>query len=249
MTQPETTSLGTLRERFTPHKRTFSFIIGLILLVGAVVSAVMYFSADPDVQRRSFALPIAIFCLVFGLPALITWFSRGKWTVEVYEHGLVLRRGAQSKAITWDSIAAVWQYLTRRTSWYFFMPSRWVTIYIIQTKDGERFTFDNKYKNALQLGQIIQTEVTNRLLPQMASAYRNGETISFGELSLNQQGLIYRDKQLPWNAVKEFRIDRRYIFVDQEGGGLRGWATVHLTGVYNIYALKALVESIRQNPS
>jgi hypothetical protein len=243
--QGATTSLGALRERFPAHKHTLSLIFGVLLLVVAVVFGYAYFAADPEVQRRSFALPIAIVSVVLGIPALLTWFSRGKWTVEVYEQGLVRRRGDQSKTILWDNIVAVWQYQTRRTSWYFFMPRGWMTVYTIQTKDGEQFTVDNKYKNAMKLGQIIQSEVTNRLLPQMARAYQNGETVNFGELSLNQQGLIYEDKQLPWNAVKELKIDRHYIFVDQEGGGLRGWATVQMAGISNVYVFKAMVESIR----
>lgn len=240
--QEVTANLGALHGRFVANSRILLVIIGGFILLLALLVGGQALGTDPKDPDRQ---PMLIFTFIFGALGsylIYLWYSRRGKAVEAYEQGLLRIQGKKVKVTRWDDIDAVWQSITRR--YYNGVYTGTTYVYTIRTKDGERFSVSNAYKDIETLGEIIQSEVTQRLLPVIVRAYQSGQTINFGKLSLNSQGLIYKDKQLPWNQIKDLKIDRGYISIKQEGGRWFNWAQVMADTVPNLFVFLALVDNI-----
>ena len=240
--QEAAVNLGRLQGRFVAKSAPFFAIIGIVMMFLAALVGAQYFTTTSKVMDRE---PMLIFAIIFGVLGALpvrSWLMRGGKVIEVYERGLARIQGKQVKLTRWDEIDAVWQRITR-----YYHNGRYTgttNVYTIQVKNGGRFSVTNIYKDIEALGQIIQSEVTKRLLPLLAHAYQSGQTINFGKLSLNTQGLIFKDKQLPWNQIKDLKIERGYISVKQEGGRWFNWAQVTADTVPNLFVFLALVDNI-----
>lgn len=242
--QEATAGLGAHQGHYTSGTRrnTLLAFFGLLLLIGAAAAGYAFFTTDPKATDREGMIVVAVLFAAIGVPFLgISLAQRGK-IVEVYEHGLVRIRGKSVKVTRWDDIGAVWQRITR--NYYNGIYTGTTYVYTIQSKNGEKFKITNVYKDVESLGNIIQSEVTKRLLPSMVRAYQSGQTVSFGKLSLNPQGIIYKDRQLPWNEIKDLKIERGFISVKKEGGRWFNWASVSAASVPNLFVFLAMTDSI-----
>jgi hypothetical protein len=215
---------------------------GVLLLIGAFAAGYAFFTTDPKEPDREGMIVVAVICAAIGVPFVGIWLAQRGKTVEVFEHGLVRIKGKKVRATRWDDISAVWQQITR--NYYNGIYTGTTYIYTIQTKTGEKFKITNVYKDIEALGNTIQSEVTKRLLPPMVLAYQSGQTVSFGKLSLSPQGLIYKDKHLGWNEIKDLKIERGYISVKKEGGRWFNWASVSAASVPNLFVFLAMIDSI-----
>ena len=240
--QETTAQLGSVQGRFVSKSMPFLAVIGVILLLLAALIGAQYFTTSSKVMDREPMLIFAI--LIGGLGAWImrSWLTRRGKVIEVYERGVVRIQGKQVKITCWDDIDAVWQRITRH--YHNGMYTGTTHVYTILAKNGERFSVSHIYKDIEALGQIIQSEVTKRLLPPFVRAYQTGQTVNFGKLSLNTQGLIHKNKQLSWSEIKDLKIERGFISVKQEGGRWFNWATVGADSIPNLFVFLALVDSI-----
>ena len=242
--QEATAGLGAHQGRYTSSTRRNSLLafFGVLLLIGAAGAGYAFFTTDPKATDREGMIVVAVLFAAIGAPLLGIWLAQRGKIVEVYENGLVRLRGKTVKVTRWDDIDAVWQQITR--NYYNGVYTGTTYVYTIQTRNGEKFKITNVYKDVESLGNIMQSEVTKRLLPPMVRAYQSGQTVSFGKLSLSPQGLIYKDKQLAWNEIKDLKIDRGYISVKKEGGRWSNWASVSAASVPNLLVFLAMIDSI-----
>jgi hypothetical protein len=242
--QEATAVLGAQHGRYTSATRRNRFLalFGVLLLIGAALSGYSFFTTDPKATDREGMIVVAVVFAAIGVPLVgMSLAQRGK-IIEVYEHGLARIRDSRVNVTRWDDIATVWQQITRNYTNGVYTGTTYV--YTIQTRNGEKFKITNVYQNVESLGQIIQSEVTKRLLPPMVRAYQSGQTVSFGKLGLNPQGLIYKDKQLPWNEIEDLKIERGYISVKKAGGRWFNWAGVAAAKVPNLFVFLTMVDSI-----
>ena len=242
--QEATAVLGRQQAQYTSSTRRNSLLIffGVLFLIGAFAAGYAFFNADPKEPDREGMIVVAVLFAAIGVPLFGMGLAQRGKTVEVYEHGLVRVKGKNVKVTRWDDINAVWQRITR--NYYNGIYTGTTYVYTIQTKNGEKFKITNVYKDIEALGNSIQSEVTKRLLPPMVRAYQNGQTVSFGKLSLNPQGLIYKDKQLAWNEIKDLKIERGFISVKKEGGRWFNWASVSAANVPNLFVFLAMIDRI-----
>jgi hypothetical protein len=240
--QEATANLGRLQGRFVAKSTPFFAIIGIVMMFLAALVGAQYFTTTSKVMDREGMLIFAIIFGVLGALPVRSWLMRRGKVIEVYEQGLARIQGKQVKVTRWDDIDAVWQRITRH--YHSGMYTGTTYVYTIQARNGERFNVSQIYKDIEALGQIIQSEVTARQLPPIVRAYQSGQTVNFGKLSLNTQGLIFKDKQLAWNQIQDLKIDRGYISVKQEGGRWFNWAQVTADSVPNLFVFLALIDNI-----
>jgi hypothetical protein len=188
--------------------------------------------------------------LVFGLVALAflaigvwlfvkTFLERGSH-VYVFNEGL-LRMGARMIAIRWDSVESVWQAVTRRYANGIYTGTR--HLYTVRQWDGTKTVFNDQLKNVEALGNTIARETLRILLPRVIEAYRAGSTITFGPLSVSQQGVSNGRELLPWNQIKGIEIRRGIVTVKKEGKWL-SWSSVRVPNIPNFFVFNALVDYV-----
>jgi hypothetical protein len=86
--------------------------------------------------------------------------------------------------------------------------------------------------------------VTKTLLPQVVAAYNAGQTITFGPLSVNRQGLTnILGKLLPWSEITGIDTQSGYIAVRQAGKWLK-WSNQPVARIPNAFVFLALVKSL-----
>ena len=223
------------------YKSVFSTskIIGivtlLVLIVGSIVLGIIssQLATFLIITGSSFALLL----LVLG----DAFLSRDK-RVYVCPGGLLYLHGKKTDAIRWDQVEAVWQRVVRRTVYGVRGPA--AHLYTLRRNDGAKFKFDDHLDNVQALGNTIVSETASLLWSRYIAAYQAGQTVTFGRLSLNQQGVSYGKVLLPWHQVKGIQTKQGFIYIQKEGNPSRSLRTVAASQIPNFNVFMALVDSI-----
>ncbi len=215
----------------------------IITLIGVFFFAwfiLDFTSASGDSQSALVFALIALVGLATGIWLYIkSYLERGSH-VYVFSAGL-LRMGAQIVVIRWDQVEAVWQAVTKRYTNGIYTGT--THLYTVRQWDGTKAAFGDQIKNVEALGNTIARETLRVLLPKVIEAYRAGSTITFGPLSVSQQGVSNGKEMLPWSQIKGIEVKRGIVSVKKEGKWLN-WSTVRVPKIPNFFVFNALVDYV-----
>jgi len=197
-----------------------------------------YFGGDSQSMLVFGLVGVAFLAIAVWL-CIKTFLARGSH-VYVFNEGL-LRMGSRMVAIRWDSVESVWQSVTRRYTNGVYTGTR--HIYTVRQWDGTKTVFNDQIKNVEALGNTIARETLRILLPRVIEAYRAGSTITFGPLSVSQQGVSNGKELLPWYQIKGIEIQRGTVTVKKEGKRLN-WSSVRVPQIPNFFVFNALVDYV-----
>jgi hypothetical protein len=220
--------------RFTT-KKTIAMAFWLVITVGLTVLCIIY-------SQFSLALLMAACAVIVPLIVLGDRFLSRDKRVYVCPGGLLYLHGGKTDAIRWDQVEAVWQRVTRRTTYGIQVAI--IHLYTLRRNDGAKFKFDDHLGNVEALGKTIVTETASLLWLRYIAAYRAGQTVTFGSFSLNQQGVSKGNDLLPWQEVREIKANRGFIVIWKAGNPPRRWKTVAASQIPNVNVFLALVDSI-----
>ncbi len=244
--------LGALREeyRFKIARTLIGGLIALVLGVGAIAFifisehlslATMDFSnVDTDGSFWTFIV-IGLFLLAFGIWSCINLLQNYDTRVVVCEQGLLRTKKGQVEVVRWEQVDAFWQAVTKRYTNGIYTGT--THIYTLRRSDGVVYKFNDTLNKVEALGNSIQREVTRVLLPRFIYAYNAGTTVTFGPLSINQQGISNSKEMLPWSQVKDLQVKRGIVSVKKEGKWFN-WSTVGVARIPNFYVFMALVDYV-----
>jgi len=96
------------------------------------------------------------------------------------------------------------------------------------------------------LGKQIEREVTQYLLPKALATYKAGETLNFGALNVNSQGLSLKEtpKNLPWEKLGYIGEYRGYLVI-KERGTLSTWKNIDVADIINLCVLLPLIKKVK----
>lgn len=218
-----------------------NLVIGIVL--GGLCWLLMSQETDSDTG-------IALLLGGLGLLAIaasIYMFSYGaiykSWHIYVFEQGFLFKKGNEApQPFRWDQIEAVWYEVTRHyTNGIYTGTSH---RYRVRRKDGYQIVLNDRFANVGQLGDTISNQITRTLLPQVIAAYKAGQTITFGPLSVNQQGLVnVLGHVLPWSEIKDIAMQRGYVAVSRSGKWLK-WSSLPVKSIPNVFVFIALVKAL-----
>ncbi|NEQ35689.1 MAG: hypothetical protein F6K40_05030 [Okeania sp. SIO3I5] len=160
---------------------------------------------------------------------------------ELYEGGLVFTQGNQPKIIPFDQIITVWQKQIDM-SFYSQKPSLGVTKlygkrlyqYRIETKDQGMVISEIQ-----EIGNYTVEMLKQRELPRLRAIYKQGNDIQLGKLTLNQYGIKYKKKKLPWSKLRSIGINRYYQLIIKSKKNLIfiPWLTIEAEKIPNFPVL------------
>nr|BBH92311.1 hypothetical protein KTA_05100 [Thermogemmatispora argillosa] len=197
-------------------------------------------------------LLMAGFLLILGFPffllALFLYLFRGSWGVYVYERGFIYKRGRRVKAWLWDQIMAVWQEVSKETRMIsagdsLIEYSKTNRFYILQIKDSKNFIFDIKLAKMQELIDFLDERIKNRLLPQVIAAFEAGETVTFGALRLNREGVSWKDKTILWVEIRAMTLTDTTLIIEKTDKKKAYW---DLSPMPNISLFRSLKDHIFQ---
>lgn len=222
----------------------FSFVVGGCLGIFGLVLLTGSAGGEDAISTSVTILTIALLFIVAALILVLPPLLYRSWCVFVCSEGFLFKRGSRLDAFRWDQVAAIWQKVTRRYYNGIYTGTRHK--YTVQHIDGTKVIFTDRFPDVEALGDVIAREVTNRQIPQMIAAYKAGQTLQFGPLSVNMQGVSNNRELLPWSQVQGISVDQGSVRISKEGK-LLSWSTVTVSKIPNVFAFIALVNVILNN--
>ncbi len=229
--------------RFKPIRAIFASIFFLLLGVGFIAFIVATGSLTTSLNGDTFKfllfIVLGLFMVGVGVWSGITTFRDMSLRVIICADGLLRVKRNQVEIIRWDQVEAMWQAVTKRYVNGVYTGT--THLYTVHRADGATFKFNDNIRHVEALGNSIQREVTRKLLPHVISAYNMGSTVTFGTLSVNQQGISNSKEMLPWGQFNGIQVNRGIVTVKKEGKWLN-WSTVRVPRIPNFYVFMALVD-------
>jgi hypothetical protein len=162
-------------------------------------------------------------------------------SVVVYERGFLYLNKVNKKLdiVRWDQITQV----IRRTH----NSSRLVEYSVEVTRDDETtFVFPHTQPLIAGIGLYVEQKAAEWALPALLKQYDANETTAFGKLTVNQTGISYNKRTLPWSEVYEMRIfqpNSVYLVIRQRGYS-QAWQLIAINKIADVYLLKLLIDYI-----
>ncbi len=188
------------------------------------------------------ALLGAVLLLVAFLRAFSAW---REWVIGItlYERGFEYRDRQGARRLCWEDIANFTQHVTRHT-YYGFIPMGTTHSFTLSDRSGGMIILDERIGHHKELGEQIMLQIANQQLPERLAAIKAGKLIEFGALTVDQSGIRYGNKALPWDEVKEVKIQNGRITVFKQGGMLNKWANLSGEDVPNAYVLLKIAQQL-----
>lgn len=229
----EDDQLGTLEEihRTTVCAIVSPIIVGIgLFLFGIICLSTAYLFHDN--RRRTQILAFAGLCMslvtpVYIILAVVRLFSQQ--TLFLYSHGVVRRRWFRTTLFSWIQFEGF--YRTKEPQ-------------IIGFGDAGKLNIhDLAERTQAQLYERASRELSDRVYPQMLEAYNNGQSVSFGNLSLSQSGLGWKNtKKLLWQDLDQITIDHQGILMVSKKGSLFNWISTSIERILNFALFEEFVQ-------
>jgi hypothetical protein len=182
-----------------------------------------------------FAGGYTVMMLLVFLPALE---SLGL-NVAVHEKGVVVRQGSTVASFGWDDIEAIFHQIKQEGR------IGQLHHFTVRLRDGRNFSWTPNLRDVAELGETVQREVADRLLPGARAACQAGEEVDFGRIKVSGQGILRDDGEiLPWADVAKVEVTPtavRVLYTDD----WKIWCTVPRSRIPNPHVLLALLKDHR----
>ncbi|MFF7856919.1 DUF6585 family protein [Streptomyces sp. NPDC007904] len=223
---PGTEGLGQLRETFLP-KRVGTVRITALLLMGTV----------------SLILP-PLGAYFLWLAAQTPNLSRKQAArrLHLFEHGLAeVGKNGEVCAFRWDSMTVL-QEITERYANGVYVGTTYV--YTLHREDGTTLKVTGFYDQPERWGPALQQEITRAQLPGPLAMMGQGETLTYGNLSVNAGGVATAKESLTWPEIEKVEISQG-VLVLRKAGKKPPWARMPVKKIPNLFLFLALVDRLR----
>ncbi len=189
--------------------------------------------------QAAFIPLVGILWIIVGLWFALAPLFRRKVRVAVCPHGL-LYIGRKKEAILWDTITTFWKDVQTdnkgHTSYKCKVQCRNDSIFLFQAIDVVE-----------QLGQRIEHEVVQHLLPDAVALYDRGMIVPFNEIAVDRQGLRVKHRGAPllWDDVEHVGINQQVMSIYKKGE-YWDWVTLPVADIPNAAVLRRLIAYARQ---
>jgi hypothetical protein len=240
--------LGNLREEYRVKLSgviRFSAILWSLATLGWGLAGLIS-AGDPYSSSSSTEFWIAAIC---ALPALYYLFNPviyRSWSVSVYSEGFTFAHGGKLDVFRWDQIESIQQSTVYRTYRFFLVIAFTLSLhkYRVRSQDGRQILLKNRISDMDGLMKTISGAQKNIIWPQIIAAYNAGNTLPFGRLSVNQQGLSNGQELIAWEQVKEVQLNEKTgVYSIKKEGKTLNWFSARSFDIPNLAVLQDLVNA------
>jgi hypothetical protein len=205
---------------------------------GAAVAALVALLAGPP--GNGWGIGVGLFGALALLPgiALFVLIRRLRWRLFLFENGFVLVQGGQ-RVVLWTDVKAICRGGTR------LEPKMWLTL----EGGAPRITLDSAFQGFSTFSSTAEENVTRLVLEKGTATLSKGEAVSFGKMTLSQEGLENDGKRLGWPEVERLGIEWRrsgnvvytaLVVFKKTSGGKVEWCAKRLDAFPNAQAFLQL---------
>lgn len=252
-TMSDSAELGPLIDTFEPMRQgqNINLAAGVLL---PVIGVLFILAGLLGVLQGGWAIfcgSVGFILVPIGIWGYRTTRRQSHDGYEVYQNGIVITEDGVLNPIAWDDVAVFYSMEFERFSRNKFNFNRdkessmgVYHFYRLQTTGGQTFKFDDQILRANQLGNIIERETVPRLRPIIQQRFAAGETINFGRIEVNQQGITIPKKSLlPWNNVSVMLVEweRTRLIIEEKDNPVK-WGKIDLAHIGNLELFLEIAE-------
>lgn len=136
-----------------------TLIIGFVCFGMTALMAVFFFSEKGISFNRILFGACAIFALLGGIGCVQSFLKNSGGYVQIYENGLLAKKGGKTYITLWNEIADVKENIEKMYLKDVYVYDRY--LYTIEKKDGETFELSNMVSNIDQIGDVLKRKVSS----------------------------------------------------------------------------------------
>lgn len=250
----KTYQLGSFQKEYRVTTSTVRGGMALLLLGGVayLLTCVIAALRAPDSLVASVLIGLIPCGILSGIGTLVFWLGkrwvtrRCNWRIYLYEHGLIYH-GQGLYPMHWKNVQSI---IHTASVVYYGSGVAVGHDYKIYCKDGielaARGVIDGTFKEKSQLIQTIEQRSAPYLLDEALNHWKSTGQVSFGKLTVNQQGLLVQGKFLPWQEFKSFSLDEALVVFRKKGKRL-AWRRCPIEDIINYEVSQQLVNMLRRN--
>ena len=245
---PQSETLGSLLAEYgaTQVRRKGNLWGGIIFIIFGLIgigTGLIAAFTDTDTSVVGFCSGIGLLSIVGGAWAVRIHNQEQDMAVQIYRDGLVWQRNGRTIPMRWDEVLnldVIASYNKQlRTAFYTY------TLKDTAERKIQLNLTQGHFENAEQLSHVIQQEVISRQLARVLTRINAGESVQFGPLTVNQSGIEYGRKFLPWSQAAGALLGRGYFLV-QAKDQTTNWARIDMVKVPNMLTVIALVNRMME---
>ncbi len=162
----------------------------------------------------------------------------------IYTRGLVRVEGGRFLVFLWDDILELYQIIVDVYQYGLIHTAREYGFTLFRC-DGEplKIVEGVNIRDIGPLSDILQGKIAEHRLPQVKRQFKAGETLVFGPLRLNRQGISNEDETIPWREVEAIQIAKGVITIRRANKWL-SWSTTPASEIPNLHVFLSLVDLI-----
>jgi hypothetical protein len=243
--------LGAYKAEYATASRSrwTQVVLGVILLVAvpvllAVAAYMLYDNLNSLGANRMWRnVPLPVLCAggagLLGVIALFNSWRNWKLAAALYENGVAFVGQKGLQQIAWPDVTAVWQQVTKHYTNGVYTGT--THRYTIQMNTGEKIVLDDRLgKKVEELGNAVQTSVSNNLFPRYWQSLQNGQRVEFGPVALDREKLYAGKKELRWAEIKAIKLNQGVVSVRKDQAWLN-WANISVPQIPNFFVFLELV--------
>lgn len=220
-------ALGSLRSSHGPRKSALSRrVLALLCAAFTVPMIVMVLHAAAEDASLLWVLPVPL--LLNALP----WFlglTKAVERIDVHQRGLVVRRrGGATETVLFDDVDEVWI----EQSWVRTLPVSFALIHGLRfvSPRGVARRVSIEVEDGLSLLRWVLRRCSDPLLPDARAALAAGETLTFGKVKIDREGITVRGARARWDEIRLLRASLGSMALLRRST-LFAWRTVSLDAV------------------
>jgi hypothetical protein len=256
---PEVKALGQPVARFQTGAQVYLYA-GLVFLfmgactgipAGLAVLQVLSFGKD-EWSTVVKMLGAGALSVAAGVTFLWNGYRRPRLSVFVCPEGLARVGMGAPEIIRWSDVDAVRRVdhdnLKAVQAAGTFDPEEGSYNIILVRADGQVFLFNETLNGLKDFQRLVREHTLKWMLPAALEAYRTGEEVGFGALSVSPEGVHHGEDTLPWKDFESARATAGQIVI-RAAGRARPAFKVDVSEVDNAHVFLALAEKARHKPS
>jgi hypothetical protein len=172
--------------------------------------------------------------------------------IAVFSHGFHFSRRGRKAFIPWNAIASVW--ISGRTMLQDTKMDRFYVILkqafgsrhcTVVTHDGRMFAVACLFSGFMDYVNVVEREVTRRLLPLALAAYQDGQELTFGPVSVGFRGWSRGSFTIPWCEVKAIMVADGWFVVTSSSLPQRLWIGLPISKIPNYSVLLSFLNEMK----
>lgn len=131
--------------------------------------------------------------------------------LKVYENGIAYQTRSDEKSWTWDDLTRIGGFMANVKQYGFDVGK--TGAWSVYQGDERAFQISAFHDRCWDVYDRVVAEISKRLLPPAIRAFETGETLTFGQIVLDQQQLTLGRQKILWSKVHSFKSVNAWLYI------------------------------------